>query len=55
MRYVLSNIEYANKQTIKTKKWNREEPKYELRVNNVLFENLNKEQYKLLYRIKGDE
>jgi len=26
-----------------------------LRVNNVLFENLNKEQYKLLYRIKGDE
>jgi len=55
MRYVLSNIEYANKQTIKTKKWNREEPKYELRVNNVLFENLNKEKYKLLYRIKGDE
>ena len=55
MRYVLSTIDYPEKQTIKTKKWNREQPKYELTVNNVLFENLNKEQYKLLYQIKGNE
>ena len=55
MRYVLSKIEYSGKKTIKTKKWNRELPKYELNVNNVLFENLSKEQYELLYRIKGDE
>ena len=55
MRYVLSNIEYPNKQTIKTKKWNREKPIYELTVNNVLFEDLSKEQYELLYRIKGDD
>mgnify|MGYP001495440051 CR=1 FL=1 len=55
MRYVLSKIEYSGKKTIKTKKWNRELPKYELNVNNVLFENLSKEQYELLFRIKGDE
>ena len=55
MRYVLSTIEYPGKETIKTKKWNREQPQYELTVNNVLFENLNKEQYKLLYQIKANE
>ena len=55
MRYVLSNIEYDGKKSLKQKKWNRETPQYEMTVNNVRFENLNREQYDLLYKIKANE
>ena len=55
MRYVLSNIEYDGKKSLKQKKWNRETPQYEMTVNNVRFENLNREQYNLLYKIKANE
>ena len=40
---------------MKQKKWNRETPQYEMTVNNVRFENLNREQYDLLYKIKANE
>ena len=43
------------KPSLKQKKWNRETPQYEMTVNNVRFENLNREQYDLLYKIKANE
>lgn len=55
MRYVLSSIEYEGKEKIKKKKWNRDSPSYELSVNNILFENLNRDQYNFLYKIKANE
>jgi len=55
MRYVLSSIEYDGKENLKQKKWTRDAPQYELKVNNVRFENLNKEQYDILYKIKANE
>jgi len=55
MRYVLSSIEYYGKENLKQKKWTRDAPQYELKVNNVRFENLNKEQYDILYKIKANE
>ena len=55
MRYVLSSIEYEGKKNLKQKKWARDAPQYELKVNNVRFENLSKEQYDILYKIKANE
>ena len=55
MRYVLSSIEYDKKENLKQKKWTRDAPQYELMVNNVPFENLNKEQYDILYKLKSNE
>ena len=55
MRYVLSSIEYDKKENLKQKKWTRDTPQYELMVNNVPFENLNKEQYDILYKLKSNE
>ena len=55
MRYVLSSIEYEGKENLKQKKWARDAPQYELKVNNVRFENLSKEQYDILYNIKANE
>ena len=55
MRYVLSSIEYDGKENLKQKKWARDAPQYELKINNVRFENLSKEQYDILYKIKANE
>ncbi len=55
MRYVLSSIEYEGKENLKQKKWARDAPQYELKVNNVRFENLSKEQYDILFKIKANE
>jgi len=55
MRYVLSNINYYGKEKIKLKKWNKEDPIYQINVNNVQFDNLNKEQYTFLYNLKANE
>ena len=55
MRYVLSFIEYDGKENLKEKKWTREAPQYDLMVDNVRFENLSKEQYDILYKIKANE
>ena len=55
MRYVLSVIDYDGKKNLKPKKWSKESPSYRILLNNVLFENLNKEQYDMLYEIKTNE
>ena len=55
MRYVLSSIEYDGKENLKQKKWTRDAPHYGLKVNNVRFDNLNKEQYDILFKIKANE
>ena len=55
MRYVLSSINYEGKKKLKSKKWSKEDPIYELVLNKVRFKNLTKEQYDLLYRIKANE
>ena len=55
MRYVLSYLEYEHKKTLKPKKWSKELPTYEIRINNVRFNNLNKDQYDVLHQIKTNE
>ena len=55
MRYVLSSLQYEGKKKLKSKKWNKENPSYELILNKVRFKNLTKEQYELLFRIKAFE
>lgn len=52
MRYVLGNIEYKGKEDLKVKKWNQEDPEYEITIDNILFENLSKDQYDFLFEIK---
>ena len=55
MRYVLSSIEYDGKENLKEKKWTRDAPQYEVKIKNVRFENLSKEQYDILYKLKSNE
>ena len=38
MRYVLGTIEYSGKEDLKLKKWNQEDPEYEITMDNILFE-----------------
>ena len=54
MRYVLSNIKYSGKKILKPQDWNKEDPDYEIILDNILFQNLNKEQYDYLYKIKSN-
>ena len=53
MRYVLSNYDYGGKKVLKDKKWSREIEEYDIVVDGVKFKNLTKEQYELLYKLKG--
>jgi len=53
MRYVLSSFEYPDKKVLKEKKWSKEIPEYGIEIDGVKFKNLTKEQYELLYRLKG--
>ena len=55
MRYVLSAIDYENKKVLKPKKWSKDSPSYNLIINNIKFEDLNKEQYEFLYKLKANE
>ena len=55
MRYVLSAIEYENKKVLKPKKWSKDSPSYNLIINNIKFEDLNKDQYEFLYKLKANE
>jgi hypothetical protein len=54
MRYVLSSIDYDGKESLKVKKWNRDDPEYEITINNILFEGLNKDQYEVLFNLKSN-
>ena len=53
MRYVLSNYDYEGKKVLKDKKWSIEIEEYDIIVDGVKFKNLTKEQYELLYKLKG--
>ena len=53
MRYVLSNYDYEGKKVLNDKKWSREIEEYDIVVDGVKFKNLTKEQYELLYKLKG--
>ena len=55
MRYVLSSIDYKGKKDLKPKKWSKDKPVFDIVLNNVRFQNLNKEQYNLLYQLKTNE
>ena len=41
------------KKILKDKKWSREIAEYDIAVDGVKFKNLTKEQYELLYKLKG--
>ena len=53
MRYVLSSFDYPGKKPLKDKKWSKEIPEYSIEIDGVKFKSLTKEQYELLYRLKG--
>jgi len=53
MRYVLSSFDYPGKKALKDKKWSKEIPEYSIEIDGVKFKSLTKEQYELLYRLKG--
>ena len=53
MRYVLSSFNYPGKKPLKDKKWSKEIPEYSIEIDGVKFKSLTKEQYELLYRLKG--
>ena len=53
MRYVLSILEYPGKKILKDKKWSKEIPEYDIVIDGVKFRGITKEQYELLYRLKG--
>jgi|TARA_B110000914_G_scaffold57679_1_gene50045 polyphosphate kinase 2 len=53
MRYVLANCNYKGKIILKDKKWSKEIEEYDIAVDGVKFKNLTKEQYELLYKLKG--
>ena len=53
MRYVLSYIDYAGKKNLRAKKWTREIPEYRITIDGVVFDNLTKEQYELLFSLQG--
>lgn len=52
LRYVLECIDYDNKIDLKPKAWSIEENEKKIRISGVLFDNLSKEQYKLLNELK---
>jgi hypothetical protein len=51
-RYVIDYIDYEGKSTIKTKPWNIDMNENRIKLFQVSFENLSKEQYDLLNHIK---
>ena len=53
MRYVLMKINYFGKKILRDKKWSKEIPDYDIEIDGVKFSNISKEQYELLYRLKG--
>ena len=38
---------------LKDKRWSKEIPEYDIEIDEVKFKDLTKEQYELLYRLKG--
>ena len=53
MRYVLTNFNYFGKKTLKEKRWSKEIQTYDIAIDGVKFKELTKEQFELLYKLKG--
>ena len=53
MRYALTKISYKNKKILKSNHWSEEIKEYSIRLNNILFKNLSKEQYELLFTMQA--
>ena len=51
--FIKNNFEYVGKKVLKDKKWSKEITEYDIEVDGVKFKNLTKEQYELLYKLKG--
>jgi hypothetical protein len=51
-RYVIDAIDYEGKSTLKTKPWNIDMNENRIKLFQVSFDNLSKEQYDLLNHIK---
>jgi polyphosphate kinase 2 len=51
-RYIIDSIDYDGKSTLKTKPWNIDMNKNRIKLFNVSFDNLTREQYDLLNHIK---
>ena len=55
IRYVLSNINYSNRKNLKPKKWSKESPVNNISLFNTRFDDLSREQYELLNKLKAHE
>ena len=55
MRYVLKRVNYKNKKKVKAKRYFKELEDYQITIKGVKFENLTKEQYEFLFKIKAHE
>ena len=53
MRYVLTSFNYPGKKTLKEKRWSKEIQTYDIAIDGVKFKELTKEQFELLYKLKG--
>ena len=52
VRYLLEAVDYENKKILKPKSWTFNENKRSIMLQDVMFNNLNESQYKLLNEIK---
>ena len=52
LRYVLDSIDYDGKRDLKVKSWSLDQDRNKIKLLNILFDNLNKQQYQLLNNIK---
>jgi len=55
MRYVLKRVNYTDKKKVKAKRYFKELKDYQITIKGVKFENLTKEQYEMLFKIKAHE
>jgi polyphosphate kinase 2 len=55
MRYVLKRVNYTDKKKVKAKRYFKELEDYQITIKGVKFENLTKEQYEFLFKIKAHE
>ena len=55
MRYVLKRTNYSGKKKVKAKRYFKELEDFQITLKGVKFENLTKEQYELLFKIKAHE
>jgi polyphosphate kinase 2 len=55
MRYVLKRVNYTDKKKVKAKRYFKELEDYQITIKGVKFENMTKEQYEFLFKIKAHE